>query len=47
MDVMTIVGPVVLCIGAIAVVAVVYALIAHLRDRAKEKRAAHSPRHRK
>lgn len=47
MDVMTIVGPVALCIGAIAVVAALYALFAHIKDRHKAKRAAHAPRHRK
>ena len=47
MDVMTIVGPVALCIGAIAAVAALYALFTFIKDRRREKREAHAPRHRK
>ena len=43
MDVMTIVGPVALCIGAIAVVAALYALFTFIKDRRREKREAHAP----
>lgn len=47
MDVMTIVGPVALCIGAIAAVAALYALFTFIKDRRREKCEAHAPRHRK
>lgn len=47
MDVMTIVGPVALCIGAISAVAALYALFTFIKDRRREKREAHAPRHRK
>ena len=44
MDVMTIVGPVALCIAAVAAL---YALFTFIKDRRREKREAHAPRHRK